>query len=66
MARRQGHTDEQILAALWQAESGATVAEVCRQMSIAEQTFYVYKRKMRGWVSVSCGNFASSVRKMPS
>ena len=28
MARRQGHTDEQILAALWQAESGATVAEV--------------------------------------
>jgi len=48
MARRQGPTDEQILVALRQAESGATVAEVCRQVGIAEQTFYVYKRKYAG------------------
>ena len=48
MARRRGHTDEQVLAALWQAESGATVAEVCRQVGIAEQTFYVYKRNYAG------------------
>jgi len=48
MARRQGHADEQILAALRQAESGATVAEVCRQVGIAGQTFYVYKRKYAG------------------
>ena len=31
-----------------QAESGVTVAEVCRQVGIAEQTFYVYKRKYAG------------------
>ena len=48
MARRRGHTDEQILAALRQAESGTTVAEVCRQVGIAEQTFYVWKRNDAG------------------
>ncbi|MBL8043785.1 MAG: transposase, partial [Nitrospira sp.] len=41
MARRRGHTEEQILAALRQAESGTTVAEICRTVGISEQTFYV-------------------------
>ena len=48
MARRGGHTEEQILAILRQAESGTTVAEVCRQVGIAEQTFYIWKRKYAG------------------
>lgn len=30
MARQRGHTEEQILAALRQAEAGTTVVEVCR------------------------------------
>lgn len=33
-------TEEQIIYALRQADSGTTVAEVCRKMGIAEQTFY--------------------------
>jgi len=37
-----------MLAALRQAESGTTVAEVCRQVGISEQTFYVWKRKYAG------------------
>lgn len=48
MARRRGHTEEQILAALRQAESGTTVAEICRTRGISEQTFYVWKRKYVG------------------
>jgi len=48
MARRRGHTEEQMLAALRQAESGTTVAEVCREVGISEQTFYVWKRKYAG------------------
>jgi len=44
MARRRGHTEEQILAALRQAESGATVAEVCRELGMSEHTYYVWKR----------------------
>ena len=48
MARRRGHTEEQILAVLRHAEGGTTVAEVCRHVGIAEQTFYTWKRKDAG------------------
>jgi putative transposase len=48
MARRRGHPEEQILAALRQAEGGTTVVEVCRQVGITEQTFYTWKRKYAG------------------
>ena len=48
MVRRRGHTEEQILAALRQAEGGTTVVEVCRQVGITEQTFYTWKRKYAG------------------
>ena len=48
MARRRGHTEEQMLAALRQAEGGTTVVEVCRQVGISEQTFYLWKRKYAG------------------
>ncbi|ULA65347.1 MAG: hypothetical protein LZF86_190650 [Nitrospira sp.] len=29
-------------------ESGTTVAEICREVGISEQTFYVWKRKYAG------------------
>jgi len=48
MARRRGHTEEQILAALRQPESGTTVAAVCRDVGISEQTFDLWKRKYAG------------------
>ena len=48
MARRRGHTEEQILAVLRHAEGGTTVAEVCREVGISEQTFYVWKWKYAG------------------
>ncbi len=48
MARRRGHAEEQILAALRQVEGGTTVVDVCRQVGISEQTFYVWKRKYAG------------------
>ncbi len=44
-ARRRGHTEEQILAALREAEGGTTVVDVCQQVGISEHTFYVWKCK---------------------
>jgi len=41
-------TEEQIIYALRQADSGTSVAEVCRKMGIAEQTFYRWKKKFAG------------------
>ena len=41
-------TDEQIVAALRQAEAGTAVADVCRKLEITETTFYRWKRKFGG------------------
>ncbi len=47
--RRSQFTDEQIVAILQQAEKGEkTVAEVCRQHNIAENTFYRWRTRFGG------------------
>ncbi len=45
---RKGHTEEQILQALRQAEGGEKAAEICRKLGISEQTFYTWKRRYSG------------------
>ena len=45
---RQGHSEEQILAALHEGESGTKVAEVCRRMGISQATYFVWKKKYAG------------------
>jgi putative transposase len=48
-------TAEQIVTVLRQAESGAPVPELCRQVGISEETFYGWKSlpsslpPQRGW-----------------
>jgi len=46
--KRSRHSEEKILYALKQAESGTPVGDVCRQMGISEATFYVWKKKYGG------------------
>ena len=43
--KKSRFTEEQIAYALRLTESGTVVADVCRQMGIAEATFYVWKKK---------------------
>lgn len=43
--KKSRFTEEQIAYALRLAESGTQVADVCRQLGIAEATFYVWKKK---------------------
>ncbi len=38
--RKSQFTEQQIVAALRQVESGTTVGEVCRKLGVTEQTFY--------------------------
>jgi putative transposase len=47
MAKR-GHTEEEILRVLREAESGATVMEICRKHGISQQSFYLWKKKYAG------------------
>jgi putative transposase len=48
-------TEPQIVFALQQAESGVTVAEVCRKLGISEATFYSWNKKYSGLDRSSCG-----------
>src|SRR5215510_7352524 len=45
---RKGHTEEQIIYALRQAEGGKKVGEICREMGISQQAFYSWKRRYAG------------------
>jgi len=45
MAKR-GHTEEEVLRVLREAESGGTVVEICRKHGISQQTFYLGRRSM--------------------
>lgn len=45
---KKGHSEEQILRALGQAESGTRVGDICREYGISEATYYVWKKKYSG------------------
>ena len=45
---KKGHSEEQILRALRQAEGGTRVSDICREYSVSEATFYIWKKKYAG------------------
>ena len=45
---RKGHTEEQIIYDLRQAEGGKKVGDVCREMGISQQAFYSWKKRFAG------------------
>jgi putative transposase len=45
---KKGHTEEQILRALRQAEGGMKVADICREHGVSEAAYYVWKKKYSG------------------
>src|SRR5882724_11561753 len=45
---KRGHTEEQILRALRQAEGGTKISDICREHGISEATYYVWKKKYAG------------------
>lgn len=46
--RTSRFTEQQVVAAIRQVESGTAVADVCRKLGVTEQTFYRWKRKFAG------------------
>ena len=50
---KRGHTEEEILRVLREAESGETMVEICRKRGIRSQSFHLWKDEMQDMVSVS-------------
>jgi putative transposase len=46
--KRQRISEEKIIYALKQVESGVKVTEICRQMGVSTNTFYLWRRKYSG------------------
>lgn len=44
----KGHTEEQIMHALRQAEGGKKVGDICRELGVSQQAFYSWKRRFAG------------------
>jgi putative transposase len=44
----KGHSEEQIVAVLRQAEVGEKVVDICRRMSISPATFYTWRKQYTG------------------
>jgi len=67
--KKTKYTEEQIAFALRQAESGTTVAEVCRKMGICEATFFNWKKKYGGLACrsyVASGNWTRKIASLSS
>ena len=60
---KKGHTEEQIIAALQQAEAGGKTTEICRKLGISQATFYNCGSSTRDWAYKSCENCASCGRR---
>jgi putative transposase len=45
---KKGHSDEEIISALKQHESGATIDEVCRKFGIHQSMFYLWSKHYAG------------------
>lgn len=43
--KRSRFSEEQIVYAIRQAESGTPVGDLCRQLGVSEATFYAWKKK---------------------
>jgi putative transposase len=46
--KKSKFTEQQIVFALKQSETGVPVAEVCRKLGISDATFFNWKRKFSG------------------
>jgi putative transposase len=45
---KKGHTEEQIIAALQQAEAGGKTTEICRKLGISQAACYNWRKQYAG------------------
>jgi putative transposase len=60
---KNGHSEEQTLRALRQAESGTRAADICREHGSREATFDIWKKKYSELGLASCASSGSGARR---
>jgi putative transposase len=45
---KKGHSEEQIITALKQYESGEKVPDICRKLGVSQAAFYTWKKQYAG------------------
>jgi putative transposase len=45
---KKGHSEEQIIGALKQYDSGEKVADICRKLGVSQASFYTWKKQYAG------------------
>ena len=45
---KKGHSEEQIITALKQYESGEKVTDICRKLGVSQAAFYTWKKQYAG------------------
>jgi len=45
---KKGHSEEQIIGALKQYESGEKVVDICRRLGVSQASFYTWKKQYSG------------------
>ena len=61
--KKNRYTEEQVAYTLRLAESGTPVADVYRQMGIAEATFYLWKKNTAVWARPKCASCGRCARR---
>jgi len=63
---RKGHTEEEIIYVVRQAEAGKKVGEICREMDVSPQAFYRWKRRYAGLALNDCASCANCATRIES
>ena len=59
---KKGHSEEQIIGALKQYESGEKVADICRKLGVSQASFYTWKKQYAGMGVQELRGYRTSMR----
>ena len=62
---RKGHSAEQIIYALRQAEAGKKIGDICRELGVSQQAFYSWKRWYAGLGLSELRELSAAARREP-
>jgi len=63
--RKSRYSDEQIAAALRQAEAGTPIADITRKLGISEATFYAWRKRFGSLGTQRSASCVSCVKRTP-